>query len=607
MSMQVLCPVCGCAESSVLGTTGIIPIALQEGVSRRRKVKKCRCGLLTVEPVPTEIELQDYYKEYALHEVSAQNEDGWRARTAFEVVAEVASKVHGGRVLDAGCGRGELLAMLPGGLQKYGIDISAEACRFAEGRGIKMVCSSICDATFDCDFDLIVALDVLEHCAEPVAVIGHLSGFLSPGGYLVIQTGNADSLAARTLREDWAYTAVFGHINVLGVTSLRLMLEKSGLQVVSQLRCFHTREMFLTQVWRNFRAYAFHSYRQLYRAVSPLSSKMSMLERFYNHHPPASLSRDHMTVTARKRGRMGLHSLAPNVNRRIEGGLRLNGTVRKSHPGQPLVTIVTVARNMEETIECTIRSVLAQTYKNTEYIIIDGGSSDRTTDIIRRYEHSIDYWVSEPDGGISDAFNKGVSLAQGEFVTFVNADDWLSPDQVEEGAKALTGSTAGYAFGDLAFHDGSDAGQYTIKGDAAYGEKIHKRLPDMNHPTVIARRDLFAAIGGFDERYSIAMDYEWLYRAHLAGYKGLYVPAIVGHMRLDGCSDARYVKAYRQVRDISVEYGYPAWKAQVLFVYRAVRTWMRRVIERVFGEALARKIRQEVHHGFDNSKGRIGK
>nr|WP_263458985.1 glycosyltransferase family 2 protein [Bathymodiolus platifrons methanotrophic gill symbiont] len=86
---------------------------------------------------------------------------------------------------------------------------------------------------------------------------------------------------------------------------------------------------------------------------------------------------------------------------------------------------MTVVFNGAEHLEQTINSVIGQTYDNVEYIIIDGGSTDNTLEIIKKYEGQIDYWVSEPDGGIYDAMNKGTGLATGEWVNFMNAGDWF--------------------------------------------------------------------------------------------------------------------------------------------------------------------------------------
>jgi len=96
----------------------------------------------------------------------------------------------------------------------------------------------------------------------------------------------------------------------------------------------------------------------------------------------------------------------------------------------PLVSIITVVLNGEKYLEETIKSVINQTYPNVEYIIIDGGSTDGTVDIIKKYENYIDYWVSESDKGIYDAMNKGIDVILGEWVNFMNAGDTLASEEV---------------------------------------------------------------------------------------------------------------------------------------------------------------------------------
>lgn len=115
--------------------------------------------------------------------------------------------------------------------------------------------------------------------------------------------------------------------------------------------------------------------------------------------------------------------LPEGEGRKGEGGLRTQGYFKTSQTDKPLITVITVVFNGEQFLEETIQSVINQTYDNVEYIIIDGGSTDGTLDIIRKYEHAIDYWVSEKDKGIYGAMNKGCDLALGAGLIFLNAGD----------------------------------------------------------------------------------------------------------------------------------------------------------------------------------------
>lgn len=111
------------------------------------------------------------------------------------------------------------------------------------------------------------------------------------------------------------------------------------------------------------------------------------------------------------------------ICKNAEGGLRLQGLYKIGTGINPLITVVTVVFNGVEHIEDTIESVINQTYGNVEFIIVDGGSEDGTLDIIKKYDHAIDYWVSEPDKGIYEAMNKGIDLGCGDWINFMNAGD----------------------------------------------------------------------------------------------------------------------------------------------------------------------------------------
>lgn len=124
--------------------------------------------------------------------------------------------------------------------------------------------------------------------------------------------------------------------------------------------------------------------------------------------------------------------LPKGEERKGPGGLRTKGYFKKSFDEKPLISIITVVYNGEQFLEETIQSVINQTYDNIEYIIIDGGSTDGTVDIIKEHEEKIDYWVSKKDNGIYDAMNKGIDLVSGDWINFMNAGDSFYNNDVLE-------------------------------------------------------------------------------------------------------------------------------------------------------------------------------
>ena len=123
--------------------------------------------------------------------------------------------------------------------------------------------------------------------------------------------------------------------------------------------------------------------------------------------------------------------LKKNHNRLYEGGLRLKKIFKQSSKNRPLITIITVVLNNEKFIEETINSIINQKYTNIEYIIIDGGSSDNTLNIIKKYQDNIDYIISESDNGLYDAMNKGIILSRGDLIGIVNSDDVLTKSAMD--------------------------------------------------------------------------------------------------------------------------------------------------------------------------------
>lgn len=295
--------------------------------------------------------------------------------------------------------------------------------------------------------------------------------------------------------------------------------------------------------------------------------------------------------------------LLPEVaGRKGVGGLRTKGYFKKSIIDKPLTTVITVVFNGERHLEKTIQSVISQTYDNIEYIIVDGGSTDGTLDIIKKYEDKIDYWVSEPDEGISDAFNKGITAATGKFIGIINSDDWLSVDQIEIGVNSLLQSSADFVYGDLLFHGDDDGIIYRINGDPHYSYVIHSKMPNLCHPTVLANRCSYERNGLFDKNLLCAMDYEWLLRLHVHGGNGIYVRNLLGHMRIAGKSDVSYLRALREVRDISISYGKSRFSANLLYFFRIAKGTIRRVLETNLPNIFYHRMRRMINSGYSKAK-----
>lgn len=197
-----------------------------------------------------------------------------------------------------------------------------------------------------------------------------------------------------------------------------------------------------------------------------------------------------------------------------KGGKRIRGNTKQLLPNKPLVTVITVVFNGATTLEHTIRSVMEQTYNNIEHIIIDGGSTDATLDILRKYEENIDYWVSERDAGIYDAMNKGITLARGEYIGMLNSDDFFaSPLALEKIATRLIEDNVDAVFSCLDIVDPTDVDRVLRKYRITNFSPLMLRIGIMPaHPTFYCRRSCYEMAGPYRTDYRIAADFEMLAR-----------------------------------------------------------------------------------------------
>lgn len=268
-------------------------------------------------------------------------------------------------------------------------------------------------------------------------------------------------------------------------------------------------------------------------------------------------------------------------------------------PGPPpVLSIVTTVRNGEKTLSRTIASLREQNLPGMEYIVADAGSTDGTIAILKANADIITHWQSEKDRGISDGFNKAVALSRGKYVAILNADDWLSPGQMTFAIETLEKTGADFVFGDLVYHAASGAPLYRMRGEADYARRIGHVMPALNHPTVVMRRDAYERFGLFDTGLRYAMDYDLLLRLHRGGGRGVHDPRIVGHMALEGASDANARRGLAEVRDIAIRHGGWPPREWVRFLFRAAKSDLRRWAERALPPTLAARLRGMANRNY---------
>lgn len=214
------------------------------------------------------------------------------------------------------------------------------------------------------------------------------------------------------------------------------------------------------------------------------------------------------------------------------------------------ISIVTVCYNSAGTIRRTLESVRAQHYKDLEYIVIDGGSTDGTVDILKEYEDVITDWSSEPDGGIYDAMNKGIKKSSGDLITFLNSDDWYEEDVLGDVAKCFEDTQTDIIYGNFIMQDGEDR-QYVYELDNINLEELHYKWL-LCHQALFYKRTLFEVWGGYDTSYKAAADYEWTLRAYVNGVKFEHLPRMVCRFSIGGFSVIHEEDSIEELRRLQI-------------------------------------------------------
>jgi glycosyltransferase involved in cell wall biosynthesis len=219
---------------------------------------------------------------------------------------------------------------------------------------------------------------------------------------------------------------------------------------------------------------------------------------------------------------------------------------------KPLISVVTVVYNGSQHLEQAVQSVINQDYENIEYIIIDGGSTDGSVDIIRKYGDKIAYWVSEPDQGIFHAMNKGIKKATGDFIGILNADDWYEPGIITQVAKAAADKSEQVVFYfDYYHYDEELSVDSKVK---RFSTREYWKGMSILHQAMFIDRRVYERFGQYDLTYRLAADYEFLLRMVAEGVEFVKIETHGVTFRRGGESTMRMRESIREASRINRQY-----------------------------------------------------
>lgn len=274
------------------------------------------------------------------------------------------------------------------------------------------------------------------------------------------------------------------------------------------------------------------------------------------------------------------HNASQSVG--AKGGYRLLDSEKKDSisASLPLVSVITVVRNGESVLEPTIQSVLNQTYSNIEYIIIDGASTDRTIDIIRNYSDKIAYWLSEPDKGIADAWNKGIAVATGAIIGILNAGDCYDVTCVQEVVNHLASDRPVISYGKTILVDEFGNKLHVVDGKFN-PKKLYKGIGFL-HPSCFATKRVYEQVGIFRTSYRLAMDCDWLLRSYRQG-----VPLIklnnVCYMQDGGASNQAKFTAYGEYLQAMRDNGFSELQVRTAWLQFGLIAIIRQIGKQLLG------------------------
>ena len=241
---------------------------------------------------------------------------------------------------------------------------------------------------------------------------------------------------------------------------------------------------------------------------------------------------------------------------------------------KPIITVVTVVFNGLEFLEETIQSVINQTYQDVEYIIIDGGSTDGTLDVIKKYEDKIDCWVSEPDAGIYDAMNKGIALATGEWVNFMNAGDAF-----------YSSNTLAMVFKNKKYNEDILFGDVNIiypdfsRVQRAGSPRNLWRGMQFCHQSVFVRAAIHK-LSIFNVADLIAADFQFYFLAYKKNIKFKYIDSLIASVIIGGVSDLNRLRTIEAWRDVVCAAGC-TYTIRLYYKYLVINMTIRSYIKQI--------------------------
>lgn len=244
----------------------------------------------------------------------------------------------------------------------------------------------------------------------------------------------------------------------------------------------------------------------------------------------------------------------------------------------PKISVITVCLNAVEFVDQAIQSVVTQSYPGVEYIIIDGGSTDGTVEVISQYASGLAYWHSRPDRGVAHAFNLGLAQAQGDWILYLNADDLLlESSMIEQMASHLVRyQGADVVFGQmisLTREKHPKPVPFCKIGGHPWRWQAFRRMNMIPHQAAFTHRRFFDRVGGFDETYRMAMDYDHFLRAR-ENLRAQFVPLTLVGMRAGGLCVENIVDTLAEFRRAQIKNrALPRWIAEVNFLLRLGRLY----------------------------------